>query len=113
MEEKVTSDSEEEGEDYYRTEGERMKKAKAAIVSILSAREEKTERSKAAMDRKEQEMERMKEKWEKLHKSEEMVLEGLEVVREESEQLKEERERIQTENIQKEKKGRLREEAMI
>ena len=35
MEEKVTSDSEKEGEDYYRTEGERMKKAKAAIVARL------------------------------------------------------------------------------
>ncbi|XP_071239558.1 uncharacterized protein [Salvelinus alpinus] len=113
MEEKVTSDS--DGEDYYRTEGERMKKAKAAIVSILSARVEKTERSKAAMDRKEQEMEmtRMKEKWEKLHKREEMVLEGLEVVREESEQLKEERERIQKEmeNIQKEKKRQITRES--
>lgn len=108
MEEKVTSDSEEEGEDYYRTEGERMKKAKAAIVSILSAREEKTERSKVVMDRKEQEMKEvmMKEKWEKLHEHKEM---GLEVVREEKEQLQEEKERIQKEmeNILKTRKSRF------
>ncbi|KAK6326217.1 hypothetical protein J4Q44_G00018620 [Coregonus suidteri] len=103
MEEKVTrdSESEEKGEDYYRTEGERMKKAKAAIVARLSAREEKLDRSKVAMDRKEQEMKeeitRMKEKWEKLYEHEGIVLEGLEVVREDRAQLNEEKEGIQKE----------------